>query len=82
MCIGSEINFHLDPAISNLLKVIVIKLPFLFLWFPNSGRPGTTLFSHEVMLEVEIQVLPPSPNAPRTIRNQTLKGISEIVLFL
>lgn len=28
-------------SLSNLIKVIVIKLPFFVLWFSNSGRLGT-----------------------------------------
>lgn len=63
MCIGLEINFRLDIILSNLIKVIVIKLPFFVLWFPNSARLGTApWYFHTVVLKVEIKVLPSSPD--------------------
>lgn len=67
MYIGSEIHFLLALVIESI-KVIVLKLPSPDLWFPNSGRPGTIpWYSCIVMLEVEIRVLSPSPDALRTM---------------
>lgn len=60
MCIGLEINFHLVLVISNLIKMMVVKLSSLVPWFPNSARHGTTpLYFYRVMLELVIKALPP-----------------------